>query len=204
MLIPYTQLSPETLDELMSDYATRDGTDDGQYTTLAERKAYLLAQLQSEQAFITYNYEHQQACLVARHEVAPESLREYMSIKQALQEEAAEAKAESALEAEFTNLYSSMAQSGAFPIDLGHTCMTSGVNALLESGKVTRSQLQDVFRRHSMGDYGVVSWGDKLQNLKAIKSKDYMLSRYEVGGISIYVEMLAGWPRTMLMQPSER
>ena len=204
MLIPYTQLTPEALDELMSDYATRDGTDDGQFTTLDERKGYLLAQLQSEQAFITYNFEHQQACLVARHEVAPESLREFMAIKQALQEEAAEAQAELALEADFRNLYSAMAQNGAFPIELGHTCMTSGINALLESGKVTRAQLQDIFRRHSMGDYGVVSWGDKLQNLKAIKTKGYMLSRYEVGGISIYVEMLAGWPRTMLMQPSER
>jgi hypothetical protein len=82
--------------------------------------------------------------------------------------------------------------------------MSGEVSALVKSGKISIEQLQDILYRHSMGDFGVVEFGDKLKNLGAIERTEYMLSRYEVAGYDLYVEMLDGWLRTMVMQVSER
>lgn len=204
MLIPHTQLNPQTLDELMTDYVTRDGTADGTYTTLAERKAQLLEKLVREEAFITFNYEHLQACLIPRHEATAEALRDFAAIKASVaDDEADDVDYESKSEAEFNRLYGEQLAAGVFPIELGRTVQTRGVHLLQAEGKVSLEDLQALLRNHSLGHYGLVSWGDKLKNLQAISAKDYMLSRYEVGGHSLCVEMLAGHSQAMVRLRSE-
>lgn len=203
MLIPHTQLNPETLDDLLTDFVTRVGTF-GDATSLDVRKAQLLRQLETEQAFITYNYDHQQPCLVARNDVSESAIREFKTVKQALLDEAAEESAEREAMAAFIALHRKMTEEGVFPIDLGRTVMSAATGALLKSDKIRLDQLQDLLRRHSKGDYGLVPWCDKLSNLKAIATKDYMLSRYEISGLPFYVEMLADWPQTMVMRVSDR
>ena len=198
MLIPHTQLEPQTLDELMTDYVTRDGTADGTFTTLAERKAQLLEKLVREEAFITFNHEHQQACLIPRHEASADALRDFESAKASLSAENADAAYETKCQAAFETLYTELQAKGTFPIDLGRTTQTHDVHVLQLEGKVSLEDLQGVLRKHSLGDYGLLTWGDKLQNLKAIPHKDYMLSLYEVRGQMLCVEMWAGHSLTQV------
>jgi uncharacterized protein YheU (UPF0270 family) len=77
MLIPHSQLPPETLTSLIEDYVTRE-TDNHHGSTLAERSQNLRKLLDNRQAFITYNVAHEQCCLVARHEVSNEDIREWL------------------------------------------------------------------------------------------------------------------------------
>jgi uncharacterized protein YheU (UPF0270 family) len=78
MLIPHTKLPPDTLTGLIEDYATRE-TDTHHNSTLAERSLRLRKLLDTRQAFITYNVEHEQCCLVARHDVTEEDIRNWLS-----------------------------------------------------------------------------------------------------------------------------
>jgi uncharacterized protein YheU (UPF0270 family) len=199
MLIPYTALPQETLDQLLGDYVTRDGTDNGTFTTQAERKAQLLSSLERDEAFITFNYEYQQACLIQRHEVDPVALREYEALKASVKEEAHAAQWEAEAEVQFKCLHARLTAEGVFPIHLGRTLMQREINILIQSGKVTLPQLQNLLHKHSEGDFGLVSWGDKLSNLRTIKAKGYLLSRYNVDGISLIIETLDGHPQTMVM-----
>lgn len=77
MLIPHTQLPPETLTSLIEDYVTRE-TDTFHNSTLAERSKQLRTLLDTRQAFITYNVEYEKCCLVARHEVSNEDIRNWL------------------------------------------------------------------------------------------------------------------------------
>lgn len=203
MLIPHTQLDPRTLDELLNDYVTRDGTADGTFTTTEERKAQLLEKLESEEAFITFNYEYQQACLISRHEAPADALLEFEAAKQSLSSQGDDAVYEERCKARFERLYGELLASGSFPIELGRTVQSRGVYVLQDEGHISLAELQSLLRRHSLGDYGLVSWGDKLKNLEAIPTKDYMLSRYEVRGRSLCVEMMAGHSQAMVRLRSE-
>lgn len=204
MLIPHDTLPPETLDQLLDDYVTRDGTDNGQFTTTADRKAHLLASLERDEVFITFNYEHLQACLVQRHEVEPSALREYAALKASLKDDAEGAAYEAKAAQEFQRLFSELHAEGVFPMPLGRTMMQSGVSFLIQDGKVSEEELRELLHRHSEGDYGLVCWGDKLRNLESIKSKDFLYSRYEISGISLGVETGPGHPQTTVMEPHER
>lgn len=205
MLIPHTQLSPEALDDLLADYVTREGTDNGHFTTLAERKAQLLSSLNSEEAFITYNYDHNQPCLIPSHEATADAIKDFKALKLSLDEDSRKAQAKTEhSEGVFSALFGTLTDEGVFPIPLGRTVMAREVGILIEQGKVSVEQLQDLLHRHSIGDFGLLGIDDKLANLNAIKSKHYMLSRYEVSGLSMYVEMLEGHERTMVMLRSER
>lgn len=205
MLIPHTQLAPLTLDELMTDYVTRDGTAtaDGTFTTLEARKAQPLKNLEREEAFITFNFEHQQVCLVPRHEVPADALHDFEGVKASLSAESDDDEYEAKCKLAFDKLYGELLDTGTFPIPLGRTVQTQGVNALQVECKVALAELQDLLRKHSLGDYGLVAWSDKLKNLEAIKHKDYMLSRYEVRGHSLCVEMMAGHSQAMVRLRSE-
>jgi len=203
MLIPHTQLNSETLDELLCDYATRDGTDDGQFTTLDERKGHLLAALVREDVFITYNHEYQQPCLVAKHDVTPEALADFALIKAQLKEDADEAAYQAQCEKDFTTLHAEYTRSSVFPINLGRTVQTHAIHVLQQTGVLTLADLQGLLRRHSQGDFGVIEWSDKLANLKSILSKGKLYSRYNVFGQDICVESLDGHVRTMVRLPGE-
>lgn len=78
MLIPHSELEPATLENLLVDLVTRDGTDNGYDDTLDERVGKLRVLLDRRQAFITFNHEYQQCCLVRREDLPPAELRKWL------------------------------------------------------------------------------------------------------------------------------
>ncbi|MFL1449296.1 YheU family protein [Pseudomonas tritici] len=201
MLILHTMLSPEALDDLLADYVTRDGTADGTFTSQDERKAQLLSSLEKEEAFITFNAEYQQPCLITRTDATPQALQDFKAMKAELVESVED---QARAKVKFDNLFSELTAKGAFPLPLGRTTMQGSLGLLVNDGVLAIEQLQDLLRRHSKGDYGVLGIDDQLRNLEAVESKDYMLSRYEVDGLSLYVETYAGHDQTMVMKVSDR
>lgn len=75
MLIPYDQLAPDTLNRLIEDFVTRDGTDNGDETPLQTRVLRVRQALAKGQAFILFDADSQQCQLLARHDV-PRALLE--------------------------------------------------------------------------------------------------------------------------------
>lgn len=74
MLIPYDQLAPDTLNRLIEDFVTRDGTDNGDETPLETRVLRVRQALAKGQAFILFDADSQQCQLLARHDIPKELL----------------------------------------------------------------------------------------------------------------------------------
>ena len=56
MIIPWQQLAPETLDNVLDSFILREGTDYGERElSLDEKRARLLAQLQSDKVVIVWS-----------------------------------------------------------------------------------------------------------------------------------------------------
>ena len=56
MIIPYDQLAPETLNALVEEFVSRDGTDYGETeATLVDKVRQVVAQLRSGQAVILFS-----------------------------------------------------------------------------------------------------------------------------------------------------
>lgn len=69
MLIPHSLLEAETLTRLLEDFVTRDGTDNGDETTLATRVERARNALQQGRAVIVFDPDSQQCQLMLRDEV---------------------------------------------------------------------------------------------------------------------------------------
>lgn len=70
MIIPYNELSEETLHALIEDFVTRDGTDYGQdEMSMQEKAAHLVALLKTGKLLISYNEESQSCGLVTKEEL---------------------------------------------------------------------------------------------------------------------------------------
>lgn len=76
MLIPYDQLAPDTLNRLIEDFVTRDGTDNGDDTPLQTRVLRVRQALAKGQAFILFDADSQQCQLLARHDIPKELLED--------------------------------------------------------------------------------------------------------------------------------
>ncbi len=74
MLIPFEQLSPDTLAGLIEDFVTRDGTDNGDETPLQIRIERVQHALDKKQAVIVFDVESQQCQLCLRRDVPKEWL----------------------------------------------------------------------------------------------------------------------------------
>lgn len=74
MLIPYDQLEPDTLNRLIEDFVTRDGTDNGDETPLQTRVLRVRQALAKGQAFILFDADSAQCQLLARHDIPRELL----------------------------------------------------------------------------------------------------------------------------------
>ena len=74
MLIPFEQLSPDTLAGLIEDCVTRDGTDNGDETPLQIRIERVQHALDKKQAVIVFDVESQQCQLCLRRDVPKEWL----------------------------------------------------------------------------------------------------------------------------------
>ncbi|MBB2497143.1 YheU family protein [Aquipseudomonas ullengensis] len=76
MLIPYHLLEADTLDRLLEDFVTRDGTDNGDETPLVTRVERARHALHKGQAVIVFDAESQQCQLALKSEVPREWLEE--------------------------------------------------------------------------------------------------------------------------------
>lgn len=69
MIIPYERLSPDTLQGLLEEYATRDGTDYGEVeVALSERVAQAMRQLRSGDIVIVFDALSESVSLLGRRE----------------------------------------------------------------------------------------------------------------------------------------
>jgi uncharacterized protein YheU (UPF0270 family) len=69
MIIPYTELSEDTLQALIEDFVTRDGTDYGQdEVSMQEKAEHLLVLLKSGEVLISYNEDTETCGLITREE----------------------------------------------------------------------------------------------------------------------------------------
>ncbi|MBO3274442.1 hypothetical protein D3C76_706020 [compost metagenome] len=74
MLIPYDLLEPETLNNLLEDFVTREGTDNGDDTPLETRVERARHALKRGEAVIVFEPESQQCQLMLKSEVPREWL----------------------------------------------------------------------------------------------------------------------------------
>lgn len=75
MLIPYEVLQPETLANIIADFVSREGTDNGDETPEATRIERVKRALVSGQALIYFDAEFQQ-CILATRDAVPKSMIE--------------------------------------------------------------------------------------------------------------------------------
>ncbi|HCH32586.1 MAG TPA: hypothetical protein DE045_06580 [Oceanospirillaceae bacterium] len=60
MIVPWQQINPTTLNHLLEEYASRDGTDYGAYEiSLADKVAQLLLQLEQQRIVVVYSELHE-------------------------------------------------------------------------------------------------------------------------------------------------
>lgn len=76
MLIPHTLLDPETLQRLLEDFVTRDGTDNGYEASLEQRVERLRRQIERNEVVIVFHPETADTSLAHRRDVPAEMLRE--------------------------------------------------------------------------------------------------------------------------------
>lgn len=74
MIIPPDRLEPETLQRLLEEFVTRDGTDNGDETSLSGRVARVQTALHRKQAFIVFDVLSEQCNIVLREDVPAEWL----------------------------------------------------------------------------------------------------------------------------------
>ena len=82
MLIPFEQLTEDTLTRLIEDFVTRDGTDHGDQTPLHTRIERVRGALEKKQAVIVFDVESQQCQLCLRHDVPREWLADLDQVTQ--------------------------------------------------------------------------------------------------------------------------
>jgi uncharacterized protein YheU (UPF0270 family) len=82
MIIPPGRLSPDTLQRLIEDFVSREGTDNGNESTEAQKVARVRAELDAESAVIYYDAEFSQCILAARDQVPPEMIRAWQEEQQ--------------------------------------------------------------------------------------------------------------------------
>lgn len=69
MLIPYQQLNPDTLQALVEAFVLREGTDYGDFeTSLADKVAMVLAQIQQGKVLIVYSEQEESVDLVTERD----------------------------------------------------------------------------------------------------------------------------------------
>lgn len=76
MLIPHTLLDPETLQRMLEDFVTRDGTDNGYDASLEDRVERLRRQMERGDVVIVFHPETGDTSLAHRRDVPAELLRE--------------------------------------------------------------------------------------------------------------------------------
>lgn len=76
ILIPPDQLADETLQRLLEDFVTRDGTDNGDETSMKDRVLRVRQALATRKAFIVYDEASEQCGLMLKQDMPKELLEE--------------------------------------------------------------------------------------------------------------------------------
>jgi len=72
--VPYTELAPDALRALVEEFITREGTDYGHQEVPLETKVrQVMSQLQSENAFVTFDPETETATVVSAESLSENS-----------------------------------------------------------------------------------------------------------------------------------
>lgn len=228
MLKPYTQLEEGVLDALLDEYLTCD--DGGDNLSISQRKEKLMKLLKAGEVFVIYPPDDSPPCLIPKQQVPAEELSKYRQLLRDLESDVDESQADEPhvaacessedsdpdpdsdpdfdLELELApHLLESRLEvlkaSIRFPFDLGRTLMTSGVKALLDSGKVALEDLQGLLLRHSNGDFGELSIESRWANLEAVGTEHQVNSWYPLAGTRLLVQTELGHTQTMVMLESE-
>jgi len=75
MLIPWQQLNPDTLNNLLEDFVTRDGSDNGDETPVTIRAERARRALEKGTAVIVFDPASGQCQLLLKSQVPPELLQ---------------------------------------------------------------------------------------------------------------------------------
>lgn len=76
MIIPFQLLAPETLQQVIEDFVTRDGTDNGDDTPLITRVQKVKEALAKKQAFILFDSDSETCSLALKQDVPQAWLNE--------------------------------------------------------------------------------------------------------------------------------
>lgn len=76
MLIPHDMLDPDTLQRLLEDFVTRDGTDNGYDDTLEQRVERLRRLVERREVLIVFHPDSGDTSLAHRRDVPPQLLRD--------------------------------------------------------------------------------------------------------------------------------
>lgn len=76
MIVPYSLLDPDVLQNLIEDFVSRDGTDNGDDTPLAKRVERVKYALEKKQAFIIFDQQLETCSLVLKQDVPKEWLED--------------------------------------------------------------------------------------------------------------------------------
>lgn len=79
MLIPYQMLEADTLQHLLEDFVTRDGTDNGYDDSLEQRVAQVRKLLERKELLIVFHADTGDASLSHKRDVPPEMLRDFLA-----------------------------------------------------------------------------------------------------------------------------
>ncbi|HDZ57716.1 MAG TPA: YheU family protein [Pseudomonas xinjiangensis] len=74
MLIPHHMLDPQTLERMLEDFVTRDGTDNGYEASLTERVERLRKQVERREVLIVFHPDTGDTSLAHRRDVPREML----------------------------------------------------------------------------------------------------------------------------------
>ena len=88
--------------------------------------------------------------------------------------------------------------------NLGHTCLTRGVNDLVAENLPFAKFVTDCLRKHAMSDWGNLGKEDVLANERALVEGSRLFSAYEVDGLpKIWIITEADRSATTILFPDE-
>ncbi len=67
MIIPHTEIASETLQALIEEFVTRDGTDYGEHeASISQKVQQIMVQLERQEIFIIYSELHETCTLISK------------------------------------------------------------------------------------------------------------------------------------------
>lgn len=77
MIIPFQLLNADVLQNLIEDFVSRDGTDNGDETPLSKKVERVMYALEKKQTFIVYDQETDSCSLALKQDIPKEWLEDH-------------------------------------------------------------------------------------------------------------------------------